>query len=505
MKTTFILLIAHLLAVSAAFGQGNVLCGEIQAAKKARTVFETVSVLQATGMDKRVSDTFINPDEVSFFEYTPAPTGAKAIRLILPGKREDTVLELLEVPESFYDYEVQTSDGRNYPANRAIKHYRGIVSGDNNSLAALTIYENELMGIFATDAGNFNITKDPQSGKHLLFNDKNRKKKLDFECATKEDNSFSYDPEVLLRPRADWNEETNAAQFPPPLNKKVRFFVETQYPIYQAKGESVSAVEGAVTSLFNQAYALYANESITTGISTIYVWTEPDPYTATTVGLMLALFQEKRPKIYGDLGILLAPGYNANDMGGVAAGFEGLCNPHTYKKLAVVKVHNDYNPYPVYSYSVFVITHELGHLLGSHHTNDCVWGMNHDSAIDACADVCGCPSPVPPYPPEGGTIMSYCNLDGRPGVNFNLGFGIQPGNVIRNSVTNASCVPCRDTLNYNNQVVTTNTEESTCGTIYASGISVTNGAKLTLTATDATRITGSFSVAPGSRLEIKSQ
>ena len=36
--------------------------------------------------------------------------------------------------------------------------------------------------------------------------------------------------------------------------------------------------------------------------------------------------------------------------------------------------------------------------------------------------------------------MSYCHLQ-NVGINFNLGFGSQPGNVIRNSVANASCIP----------------------------------------------------------------
>ncbi|MBW3470163.1 T9SS C-terminal target domain-containing protein [Arthrospiribacter ruber] len=35
--------------------------------------------------------------------------------------------------------------------------------------------------------------------------------------------------------------------------------------------------------------------------------------------------------------------------------------------------------------------------------------------------------------------MSYCALQ-NVGVNFNLGFGLQPGNVIRNSVANANCL-----------------------------------------------------------------
>ena len=85
------------------------------------------------------------------------------------------------------------------------------------------------------------------------------------------------------------------------------------------------------------------------------------------------------------------------------------------------------------------MTHEIGHLLGSRHTHACVWNGNN-TAIDGCAiPEGGCTRP--PTPTNGRTIMSYCDhMDSESYVNFNLGFGPQPGNVIRNSVNSASCL-----------------------------------------------------------------
>jgi hypothetical protein len=102
-------------------------------------------------------------------------------------------------------------------------------------------------------------------------------------------------------------------------------------------------------------------------------------------------------------------------------------------------VSKNYSNVPTYSRTVKVITHEFGHLLGSRHTRACVWNGNN-TAIDGCTGVEGS-CPTPPVPANGGTIMSYCDHTGMPGVNFSLGFGPQPGNVIRNAVNNASCLP----------------------------------------------------------------
>jgi hypothetical protein len=107
-------------------------------------------------------------------------------------------------------------------------------------------------------------------------------------------------------------------------------------------------------------------------------------------------------------------------------------------------LHNSYETFPNYSWSVFVVAHEFGHLFGSRHTHACVWNGNN-TAIDGCGVCMESPDPdADPItcnncprlgvPQNGGTIMSYCHLSGNPGINFNLGFGLQPGNVIRNSV-----------------------------------------------------------------------
>lgn len=107
-------------------------------------------------------------------QYTPAKGKAlgNVLSMTVPLKNRDVVLELIEAPEF---YEVETSDGKRYPANKEIRHYRGIVRGQPNSVVALTFYRDEIMGIVATNEGNFNIAKEKKSGKHLVFLESNLK------------------------------------------------------------------------------------------------------------------------------------------------------------------------------------------------------------------------------------------------------------------------------------------------------------------------------------------
>jgi hypothetical protein len=109
-------------------------------------------------------------------------------------------------------------------------------------------------------------------------------------------------------------------------------------------------------------------------------------------------------------------------------------------------VGRSFQEIPTYSWSVNVVTHEIGHNLGSRHTHDCVWNGNA-TAIDRCgiqagygsSSSCNSSAPIPP----AGTVMSYCHLVGSSRVDLALGFGDQPGDLIRDRVYNADClVPC---------------------------------------------------------------
>lgn len=229
-----------------------------------------------------------------------------------------------------------------------------------------------MIGVIASDEGNFNISLNTRLGVHAFYNDKNLNQKLNFQCETHDDGNTHYDPDVLFQT----SESAIRSE-----GDCVRLYFETEHDIFQTRG-SVAAVENFVASIFNQVATLYQNENIGISLSEIFVWTTPDPFTSTTTAGLLNQFQTHRTTFDGDLGHLLT--FRPEVGGGRAAGFNGLCNPNVSERLAVSMLQNDHETFPTYSWSVFVIAHEFGHLFGSRHTHACVWNGNN-TAIDGCS------------------------------------------------------------------------------------------------------------------------
>jgi len=214
-------------------------------------------------------------------------------------------------------------------------------------------------------------------------------------------------------------------------------FIEADYALFQSQGENEENVANFVASLFNQSAIIYNNEGILIKISELMVWTEPGPYVGATGSTAFGIFRSTRPTYEGDMAHFIT-----TQSIGARASRSGLCNQRWAH--AATGLHPTVIPFPTYSWNVHAFTHEAGHNFGSRHTHDCAWN-NNNTAIDGCgynAGYGGCPEDDPP---EGGTIMSYCHLRDV-GVNFNLGFGQQPGDLIRNNYYSAMCLnPCNET------------------------------------------------------------
>lgn len=100
------------------------------------------SIFKQVPAKNDLQNLFIEPEEVRFLHYeeTLFTDLREAIVLTIPLKNEAIQLEIVEVPISFYNYSVTTSDGQRFPANQQIKHYRGIVKDDPNSSVAISFW-----------------------------------------------------------------------------------------------------------------------------------------------------------------------------------------------------------------------------------------------------------------------------------------------------------------------------------------------------------------------------
>lgn len=303
-------------------------------------------------------------------------------------------------------------------------HYRGIMQGDPNSLASLSVFSDGLMAMMSDETGAYQLGKiENDAVNYILYRKEDLKAESPFSCFADED---------AVLPDAETGADDRGIGC-----KTVQVYFECDYKMYQDKGSSAANVSNYVTGLFNQVSTLYANENVGIAISQIYVWTSPDPYQAygNTSSVLTAFRNTRGTNFNGNLAHLLS----TRNLGGGIAYLDVIC----FKSYAfgVSAISNSYQNVPTYSWSVEVVTHELGHNLGSWHTHSCNWP---NGALDNCyTPEGGCSSG--PAPVNGGTIMSYCHLKSY-GINFNNGFGTVPGNRIRDRVLAASCLPSSGTV-----------------------------------------------------------
>ncbi|KGO91365.1 M12 family metallo-peptidase [Flavobacterium subsaxonicum] len=349
-----------------------------------------------------------------------------SLEIVLKGT---TVTLDLANAESTFEDAVVTTTGSDKLSIQDLKqvYYRGVIRGQENSLVAITISDKEVSGFISNEQGNFIVGKLQTSAEHVIYPDTDLRGHLQYSCSTDDAAGESHNHNGMQNKNAEVTEETL-------LSKCVKLSYETEYDIYQQLGSS-SAVLAYVTTVHNQAATLYYNEGILTPLSGVTIWTSTDPYTATSTVNLLTQYQANTSSLGGNLSQLLT---FRNVGGGIAAGFDGICNSNIDNSLATSMIYSYLNALPTYSWTVYVVTHEFGHLFGSRHTHACVWNGNN-TAIDGCSGYTEGGCTVPAIPTDGGTIMSYCHLT-TAGINFYKGFGLQPGNVIRSDVNNGACL-----------------------------------------------------------------
>ncbi|MFA5620482.1 MAG: T9SS type A sorting domain-containing protein [Weeksellaceae bacterium] len=303
------------------------------------------------------------------------------------------------------------------------QYYRGIVNGDYNSIVAVSFFNDNVIGIISTDAhGNMVLGKSTDGQDYITYSENDLVTHNPFVCGVDEleynhpimDN-MDFDPSVEAMPETD---------------KCVRIYYEITRSVFNKKGRNIEATLDWITGIHNNIATLYDNDGIDITMSSVKIWTIPDPYTLS-YGDNLSLFAASTSDFDGDLAHLV----NTPSTTSVAY-LNSLCEGANYAYSAVNML---YSEVPTYSWTVGAMTHEMGHSMGSPHTHACFWNGNN-TAIDGCGPAGGanegCNAPIPE---DGGTIMSYCHLVSV-GVNFNKGFGDQPGQHIRNTVNSKPCL-----------------------------------------------------------------
>ena len=339
-------------------------------------------------------------------------TKPELLNLIVPYGDRTYVLNLARVELTATDFGVRTNNGKAVHGESV--QYRGIVDNNPQHIASLSLSADNVTGFFSTAEGNFTIAKEGLQ--FFVYNQSDMPVPEGISCAT---------PDVTYQVTAPTAPVSGIGC------KTVNVYLECDYAFYQNKGSNITTLTNYVFGFFNQVATLYANENIALQISEMFVWTSPDPYASlTTTSDVLNSFRTTRGSNYnGNLAHFLT----TRSLGGGIAYVNALCNKaYAY---GVSMIYSTYNAAPAYSWTVEVVTHEIGHNLGSPHTHSCSWSTG---PLDNCYTPEGTCA-AGPAPVNGGTIMSYCHTTSV-GINFNNGFGFYPGNLIRDKVLNATCI-----------------------------------------------------------------
>lgn len=353
------------------------------------------------------------------------------LEIEVPYVNEVLVAKVYRVDVLADAFKVETSSGNKVNYTPGV-YYRGVLNNEESSLVSFNFFENELNGIIAADRlGNVVVGKLLTEGNttdYIVYANDNLAIPNDFECAT-EDTNYR-EPDTNEGQAQKTTLDTNS-------NNCVTMYFEVDNDLYLANGSNITTATNWITSVANNAETLYSNSGITTALRSTFIWDTQDPYTGTNSSESLNQFYQYREVFDADIGQLI--GIDPGGQGGLAATINGLCSQYN---RAYSDLNFSYNTVPTYSWTVQVITHEFGHVMGSRHTHACVWNGNN-TAIDGCGQQAGynegsCDEAA--IPPMGGTIMSYCHLISGVGISFNLGFGFQPSQAIINAINSANCL-----------------------------------------------------------------
>lgn len=353
----------------------------------------------------------------------------EALTVELPFENQVLVLDLVQASLFGDHFSVQSNNPEKVQGVTLGLYYQGAIRG-TNSIVGVSFFENEFSVLISRDTPEdktiecgFVRTDGNSNGTHVVYSDDDLTLNISHPCGAENLDQYHQAVEQLS------NQQGMLGDIEKATYKCVTYFWETSYNLYTSKGSS-QAVTNYMTSLFNNFQIMYNNEQIGSKLNQLYIWTTQDSY-----GDNLNTFSANR----SNFGANLATLFSTTGGGGVAW-LDQICGSNEYYKHGFCgSIGGTVPAIPNYSWAVNVSTHEVGHNLGSPHTHACSWT---GGAIDGCGPAAGysegCTGPIPS---NGGTIMSYCHLNSV-GMNFSLGFGPQPGNLIRSRVNSCITLTC---------------------------------------------------------------
>ncbi len=366
------------------------------------------------------------------------------MRVMLPQMNGEQIVATVREKDIYTpSFRIVDETGTDYThLTQNIKHYYGKIEGDSG-MVAFSVSDESFAGVYVHRGQQYNIELLSDPGRrgpveYVLY----RLTDVDhlplFECATS-DEVIERLPHVKKEDRRQSVKRSSGS---------VDIYLECDYQTYLHKGSSVSGVTNYITGLFNVVAGIFAdaggpNEGPQLTLSEIKIWTSQDPFNVNLADNsidVLNAFQCESASYHGRIAHLVST--SGSGLGGIAVlpSCSGSGSAiHGFSNISTSYSSN----LNIYSWSVNVLAHELGHNMSSPHTHACSWSGGQ---IDDCGNVYlhenegtpgSCFQPSNPVIPVDGTIMSYCHLSSGNGIDLSLGFHPQVAEKINNF---AACI-----------------------------------------------------------------
>lgn len=403
--------------------------------------FTTEASYTAVTREKGVNQyLLLKPDRAAWQRILEQKPRTLALEVPVPPMGSVVLeLEQREIFGSFLPVYARNAAGAETVVYTPGLYYRGKIRGEAGSVAAVSFFQDEIIAVFSDSRGNMvlgNKTDDkglPLADQLVVYNDRDLDLPFEIKCSA----------DALNGPGKTHVQKGFKKMMPAGNCQVEEIYFECDYQMYLDRGSSVTNVVNYLTGIVNVVAAIQELHGMKIVLHSTLVWTVDDPYSTTSsvdalFGLVATQLQ------VADFHHLLST--NSNNLGGVAFVADDLCslvfegNRYNY---AYSNIQNTYENFPLYSWTVMVVTHENGHNLGTPHTHWCGWPSGR---LDNCGPSQGyydngtCPDGPTP---TNGTVMSYCHLVGSIGINLSLGFGtwpdIGPTDLVTDEMATNSC------------------------------------------------------------------